>query len=187
MPTSTSSPTNAYAGGLDYDWRLSPMYSISGYLAGTHIERQHRGDHAAAGKQRPRLPASRRRLPRRRPDCDDAAGPRRFGVASARSPARRRASALMSATRRPGFDTNDLGFMRRADERTSVELVPVATTSRRASTCARATSTSTSTPAGTSAATGPIRGGNVNSHWTFTNYYSIGGGSTSTPRRSAIA
>ena len=28
---------NAYAGGIDYDWRLSPMYNITGYFAGTHI------------------------------------------------------------------------------------------------------------------------------------------------------
>jgi len=29
---------NAYAGGIDYDWRLSQMYSISGYVAGTHLK-----------------------------------------------------------------------------------------------------------------------------------------------------
>ena len=28
---------NAYSGGIDYDWRLSPMYSITGYVAGTRI------------------------------------------------------------------------------------------------------------------------------------------------------
>ena len=56
---------NAFAGGLDYDWRLSQKYSVSGFWAGSMIKRQHRGDHAAAGKHRPLLPAARRRLPRR--------------------------------------------------------------------------------------------------------------------------
>ncbi len=29
---------NALAGGIDYDWRLSPMYSISGYAATTYLK-----------------------------------------------------------------------------------------------------------------------------------------------------
>ncbi len=29
---------NAYAGGVDYDWRLSPMYNVTGYWAASHIE-----------------------------------------------------------------------------------------------------------------------------------------------------
>ncbi len=32
-------PDNAYAGGIDYDWRLSPMYSITGYAAPRRISR----------------------------------------------------------------------------------------------------------------------------------------------------
>src|SRR5688572_14187179 len=28
---------NAYVGGVDYDWRLSPMYNVSGYWAASHI------------------------------------------------------------------------------------------------------------------------------------------------------
>ena len=63
IDAATSLPAdNAYAGGLDYDWRLSPMYSISGYVATSSHQGQHRRDHAAAGEQRARLPAARRRL-----------------------------------------------------------------------------------------------------------------------------
>ena len=63
------------------------------------------------------LPAARRGLSRRRSRCDDACRAMPVRCRSARSPARARASALTSATSRPGFDTNDLGFMRRADEK----------------------------------------------------------------------
>ena len=46
----------------------------------------------------------------------------------------------------------------------------------RAASCATGTSTSTSGRAGTSAAIGSIRGGNINTHWTWTNNYSFGVG-----------
>ncbi|MEO7158065.1 MAG: DUF5916 domain-containing protein, partial [Vicinamibacterales bacterium] len=29
---------NAYTGGVDYDWRLSQMYSVTGYFAGSHLK-----------------------------------------------------------------------------------------------------------------------------------------------------
>ncbi len=117
MPPSASSPTTRYAGGLDYDWRLSQMYSVTGYVAGSHIA----GNTEAITRLQENNVHSFQRPDADYmgvdPDCDDAAGPRRVGVVRQDL---RREHALQhatSATSRPGFDTNDLGFMRRADEK----------------------------------------------------------------------
>ena len=157
--------------------RLAPVADVQRQrLLRRHPHRgQHRGDPPAAGKQRPRLPASRRRLPRRRCRCDGAAAATPARCRSARSPARARASAATSATSRRA-STPTISASCAAPTRRTSRTGSSGATSRRASTCARATSTSTSTPAGTSAATALYSGGNINSHWTFTNYYSIGGG-----------
>ena len=116
MPTSASSPTNAYAGGLDYDWRLSPMYSITGYVAGSHIA----GNTEAIQRLQENNVHSFQR-----PDADyigvdpnattlqGHAGSVSFGKISGEST---RFSSYVGY-KSPGFDTNDLGFMRRADEK----------------------------------------------------------------------
>ena len=93
---------------------------------------------------------------------------------SARSPARARASTRFVGYKSPGFDSNDLGFMRRADEK-PVELVPVAKLHAR-QVRAHAQFQHQSVGGWNFGGDRLYSGGNVNSHWTFTNYYSIGGG-----------
>ena len=151
--TSSFLPDDAYTGGIDYDWRLSPIQHLR-LLGGQPYRGQHRGDHPAAGEQRARFPAPRRGPRGRRSDADDARRAMPARSASARFAARRRASTAYLGYKSPGFDMNDLGFhapRRRAD---SQQLVPVARHHARAGSRARSTSTSTSTRAGTSAATG---------------------------------
>ena len=94
------------------------MYSISGYCGGQPHHGQHRGDSRGCRK------TTSTRF--QRPDADylgvdprrdDAAAATPVRCRSARSPARARASAAIVGYKTPGFDTNDLGFMRRADEK----------------------------------------------------------------------
>ena len=169
-------PDDAYTGGVDYDWRLSPMYSVTGYWAGSHVAGSTEAITRLQENTVHALPAARRRLRRAstRPRRRSAATPAR--CRSARSPARRTRFSSYVGYKTPGFDINDLGFQRRADETHDEQLVPVA---RQRAGPVRAhlqLSTSTSGRAGTSAAIAPIRGGNINTHWTCTNNYSIGFG-----------
>ena len=165
---------NAYAGGLDYDWRLSPMYSITGYVAGTHIA----GNTVAI-----------RRLQEnnvhtfQRPDADylgvdpDAtqlqghAGSVSFGKISGEST---RFSSYVGY-KSPGFDTNDLGFMRRADEKNQSNWFQWR--NFKPGKYVRTRNFNINQYQGWNFGGDRLySGGNINSHWTFTNYYSIGGG-----------
>ena len=108
---------NAFAGGLDYDWRLSQMYSVSGYWATSHIK----GNIEAITRLQENNVHSFQR-----PDADyidvdrDAttlrghAGSVGFGKISGEHTRFNTNVGFKS----PGFDSNDLGFMRRADEKT---------------------------------------------------------------------
>ena len=166
-----------FTGGVDYDWRLGRRCQHLRLLGGEPRAGQHGGDHAAAGEQRACVPASRRRLRRASTDRHHAcrATPARssFGKICGREDALQRAT---SATRRPASTCNDLGFQRRADETIDQQLVPVARQRAGPVHALLRSSTSTSGRGGTSAAIGPSRGGNVNMHWTWKNYYSSGFG-----------
>ena len=167
-------PANAYAGGVDYDWRLSQMYSISGYFAGSHIA----GNTDAI-----------RRLQEnnvhgfQRPDADymgvdgDAtslqghAGSVSFGKISGEST---RFSSYVGY-KSPGFDTNDLGFMRRADERNQSNWFQWR--NFKPGKYVRTRNFNINQYAGWNfGGDRTYSGGNINSHWTFANYYSVGGG-----------
>lgn len=108
---------DAFAGGLDYDWRLSPTCNVSGYWATSHIK----GSTEAITRLQKNTVHSFQR-----PDADyvdldsDAtalsgqAGSVSFGKISGE---RTRFNSYIGF-KSPGFDSNDLGFMRRADEKT---------------------------------------------------------------------
>jgi hypothetical protein len=165
---------NAYAGGIDYDWRLSPMYSITGYFAGSHI----RGNTEAI-----------RRLQEntvhgfQRPDADymgvDADATALSGHAGSISFGKIAGESIRFSSfvgyKSPGFDTNDLGFMRRADDRNQSNWIqwrnfkPGKYVRTRNFNINQYSSWNFGGDR-------TFSGGNINSHWTFTNYYSIGGG-----------
>jgi hypothetical protein len=165
---------NAYAGGIDYDWRLSPMYNISGYWAATHI----------AG-----TPAAITRLQEntvhgfQRPDADyvsvDTAATTLSGHAGSVSVGKIAGETIRFSSffgyKTPGFDTNDLGFMRRADERNQSNWIQWR--NFRPGKYVRTRNFNVNQYQGWNFGGDRLySGGNINSHWTFTNYYSIGGG-----------
>ena len=165
---------DAYAGGLDYDWRLSQMYSISGYLAGSHVA----GNTVAIQRlQENNVHAFQR------PDADyldvdpDATtlqghgGSVSFGKISGEST---RFSTYVGY-KSPGFDTNDLGFMRRADEKNQSNWFQWR--NFKPGKYVRTRNFNINQYSGWNFGGDRLySGGNINSHWTFTNYYSIGGG-----------
>lgn len=165
---------NAYAGGIDYDWRLSQMYSVSGYFAGSHIK----GSTEAIERLQESNVHSYQR-----PDADyieldplatsmsGHSGSISFGKISGEST---RFSTFVGY-KSPGFDTNDLGFMRRADERNQSNWFQWR--NFRPGKYVRTRNFNINQYSGWNFGGDRLySGGNVNSHWTFTNYYSIGGG-----------
>ena len=89
-----------------------------GLLGGQQRAGRRGGDRRAAGEHRPQLPAARRRLRGPRPDADLAQRLRAAAGARARSAAQRVRFTSNVGVKSPGFDSNDVGFMRRADQRT---------------------------------------------------------------------
>lgn len=162
-------PEDAYTGGVDYDWRLSPRFNISGFWAGTRVE----GSNEAISRlQRNTVHAFQR------PDADHVeldegdtvlsghAGALNFGKIAGE---KTRFSANYGF-KSPGFDMNDLGFQRRADERyvshwfQMRDQVPGRFT--------RAFIWNLNQYAGWNFAGDRLwSGANVNMHWTWKNYY----------------
>jgi hypothetical protein len=126
MVTSTSRQTTAdtaflaeqaFTGGIDYDWRIGNLYSVSGFWAGSRIA----GDAEAMTRVQENQVHYYQR-----PDADYVevdpnatsltghAGQASFGKIAGEKV---RFNANY-AYKNPGFEINDLGFQRRADERT---------------------------------------------------------------------
>jgi hypothetical protein len=109
-------PSGAYTGGIDYDLRLSPRYAITGYWAGSYLEGS---PEAMTEVQENNVHAFQR------PDADylgvdplatslsGHAGSAGFGKIAGE----RTRFNTNFGYKSPGFDINDLGFQRRADER----------------------------------------------------------------------
>ncbi len=165
---------NAYAGGLDYDWRLSPMYNVSGYFAGTHIKGNTESitrlqENNVHGFQRP--DADYLGVDADATAISGHAGSVSFGKISGE---KTRFSSYVGY-KTPGFDTNDLGFMRRADERNQSNWFQWRNFTP--GKYVRTRNFNINQYAGWNfGGDRTYSGGNINSHWTFTNYYSIGGG-----------
>lgn len=109
-------PDDAYTGGVDYDLRLGPRYNISGFWAGSRVE----GSAEAIGRLQQNAVHGYQR-----PDADHVELDPALDVLSGHAGAfnvgkiggeRTRFSANYGF-KSPGFDINDLGFQRRADER----------------------------------------------------------------------
>ncbi|MFH1575271.1 MAG: DUF5916 domain-containing protein, partial [Acidobacteriota bacterium] len=110
-------PDQAYTGGVDWDWRLGERYSFSGYWAGSTV---HGDPEAISGLQQSNTHLYHR------PDAShvefDPTRSRLSGHSLMLSIGkiggdRVRFNSNVSF-KSPGFDINDLGFFRRADERT---------------------------------------------------------------------
>jgi hypothetical protein len=167
-------PDHAFTGGIDYDWRLSPKYNITGFWAGSHVRG---GAEALTRLQKNNVHSYQR------PDSDytelDETATTMSGHAGSVSVGkiggeRTRFSSFVGY-KTPGFDINDLGYQRRADERTMSnwfqyrDFVP--------SRFVRNWNVNFNQWAGWNFGGDRLfSGGNVNTHWTWTNNYNAGMG-----------
>ncbi|MGQ0735952.1 MAG: DUF5916 domain-containing protein [Acidobacteriota bacterium] len=109
-------PEHAFTGGLDYDIRLGPRFNIFGFWAGSHVKGS---PDAIRSLQTNNVHAFQR------PDADHVAVDPLATALSGHSGAVSFGKIGGEKTRfnsylgykSPGFDINDLGFQRRADER----------------------------------------------------------------------
>lgn len=117
-------PGQAYTGGLDWDWRLGKKYAVQGYWAGSTIH----GDRGAIAELQQSNVHSFQR-----PDSDALEfDPTRtslngYGTMLALTKIggeRVRFNSNVSM-KSPGFDINDVGFMRRADNRSMSNWIQV--------------------------------------------------------------
>ncbi len=109
-------PSQAFSGGFDWDIRLKKRYSVTGYWAGSNV----RGSEAAIQRLQESTVHSFQR-----PDADhvdeDPTRTSMSGSAGSIAFQKIAGSTLRFNTnvgfKTPGFDINDLGFLRRADTR----------------------------------------------------------------------
>lgn len=109
-------PGQAYTGGVDVDWRPSPRYQLKGYWAASSLH----GEAAALT-----LLQENSRHYFQRPDADyveyDPARESLNGhsgeIAFGKNGGERVRYRSAYSYKSPGFDVNDLGYMRRADQR----------------------------------------------------------------------
>ena len=105
----------AYTGGIDVDWRLTPKYQVTGYWAASTI---HGTDEAIATLQQ----NSRHYF--QRPDQDYVEFDPYAGslnghagqIGVAKNGGERVRFRSQAGFKSPGFDTNDVGYLRRADQ-----------------------------------------------------------------------
>ena len=110
-------PGNAFTGGIDWDWRLNPKYSVTGYAVGSTV----RGTPEAIAELQQSNVHSFHRPDAGHVDLDlDRTALDGYGAGLSVNKIggeRTRFSSNMSL-RSPGYDINDVGFLRRADQKT---------------------------------------------------------------------
>ena len=167
-------PDTAMTAGLDYDIRLSKMYNLTGYWAGSHIAGSPESisrlqQNTVHGFQRP--DAGYVALDANAETLRGHAGALAFGKISGE---RTRFSSNLGY-KSPGFDSNDLGFMRRADEKTVSNWFQWRNFTP--GKYVRTRNFNLSQYAAWNFGGDRLYSGlNLNSHWTFANFFSIGGG-----------
>lgn len=174
VPSVSVLPGNALAAGVDYDWRPNRSYSVNGYWASSYVA----GSREAISRlQRNAVHGFQR------PDADyvelDPAATSLGGHAGAinvgKIAGEKTRFNSYAGFKSPGFDSNDLGYIRRADERTISnwfqyrDFVP--------GKYVRTFVWNLNQWAGWNFGGERLYlGGNFNAHWTWTNYYSAGMG-----------
>lgn len=167
-------PGQAYTGGIDADWRFGRRYSLTAYWAGSHI----RGNADAIT----RLQETSRHY-FQRPDSDALElDPTRTSLsgqsASIGISKIGGAHVVFNSNvgyKSPGYDTNDLGFFRRADQRTMGNWIQFR--SNKPNRWFRYRNINFNQYAGWNRDGDLLySGGNINSHYTLVNMWSFGGG-----------
>jgi hypothetical protein len=165
---------NALTGGLDYDWRLSPKYSLNGFWAGSYLQ----GTPEAITRLQKNTVHSYQRPDSDYTELDETATTmdgHGGSIAFSKIGGERTRFSSVVGYKTPGFDTNDLGYQRRADERTMSnwfqyrDFVP--------GRFVRTWNVNVNQWAGWNFGGDRLfSGGNINSHWTWTNNYNAGAG-----------
>jgi hypothetical protein len=108
-------PEDAYTGGVDYDVRLSPRYNISGYWAGSRVQ----GSTEAITRLQKNNVHAYQRPDANHVEIDEEAtalSGHSASVAFGKIGGEKTRFSSNLGFKSPGFDMNDLGFQRRADE-----------------------------------------------------------------------
>ena len=173
-------PGSALTGGVDGDLRIRQRYSLSGFWAGSSV----RGDAEAISRiQRStvhsfhRPDAAHVEFDPGRTSLNGHAGSANFGKISGQ----RYRFSTNASYKSPGFDINDLGFQSRADEISISNWHQL--TWDQPGKYVRRKNVNFNQWAGWNF-DGDMRysGGNINSHWTFANNWTIGSGMNYTAR-----
>ena len=109
--------TSALTGGVDCRLAVQVAVQPDRLLGGSHVRGDAEAIDAHPAEQPPLLSAARTRVCSLDPDAHALDGIGGAGSASTRSAASGSASTSNVGFKSPGFDINDLGFLRRADER----------------------------------------------------------------------
>ncbi|HUE85490.1 MAG TPA: DUF5916 domain-containing protein [Vicinamibacterales bacterium] len=169
-PSLSFLPDDAYSGGVDYDIRLSHRFNLSGFWAGSRVE----GSTDAISRLQNNTVHAFQRPDAEHVEFDPSrtllaghAGAFAFGKIGGE---KTRFSANYGF-KSPGFDINDLGFQRRADERYASHWFQI-----RDNVPGRFTRSFflnlNQYASWNFAGDRLFSGGNVNMHWTWKNYYS---------------
>jgi len=169
-------PGSATTGGVDADWRLGGRYSVTGYWAGSLV----RGSGAAIDRlQRSNVHSFQR------PDADHveflpgqtSLGGHAGSVTLRKIAGQRSRFSANVSYKSPGFEINDLGFLSRADDISQTNWFQLRDDTP--GKYVRTLRLNLNQWAGWNFG-GERRytGMNVNSHWTFVNNWSAGGGMT---------
>jgi hypothetical protein len=173
-------PDTAATGGVDWDWRLLGKYSLTGYWAGSTL---HGEPEAIADIQESTVHSFQRpdaghvEFDPTRTSLSGHAGQLSFSKISGEEV---RFSSVASF-KSPGFDANDLGFMRRADDISQSNWIQF----RRDRPSARVRSFRWNLNQWSSHNfDGDLQyvGGNVNAHWVLTSNWAFGAGFNIEPR-----
>jgi hypothetical protein len=165
---------NAFTGGMDYDLRFRRRYSLQGYWAGSDIH----GNTEAITRLHENNVHSFQRPDADYVDADPLATTLRGHAGSMsfqKIAGERTRFSTFVGYKSPGFDSNDLGFQRRADEKTISnwfqfrDFVP--------GKYVRTYNLNFNQWAGWNfGGDRTFSGGNINMHWTWANYFSNGFG-----------
>jgi hypothetical protein len=167
-------PGQAYTGGLDWDWRLSSRYAIQGYWAGSTV----RGDAEAIDELQ-----TNNRHSFQRPDAEHLDyDPTRTSLdgqsglfAISKIGGERVRFNSNAAFKSPGFDINDAGFFRRADQVTESNWIQIRWD--KPSKRLRSFRINFNQWAGWNyGGDNLFGGGNINAHWSFQNNWRTGMG-----------
>jgi hypothetical protein len=167
-------PSRAVTGGVDFDWRFAPRFAFTGYWAGSHVA----GDPGAIE----RLQTDARHY-YQRPDAGHveldpgrtSLGGHTAALALAKIGGEYVRGNSNIQLKTPGFETNDVGFMRRADTRSMSNWIQFR--NNRPNRWFRTRNLNLNQWAGWNFDGDRLYAGfNVNSHYTLLNNWSFGGG-----------